>query len=985
MLGAVWPVAARAEPPAPGAYRAGEYDLVRNIDPPGQTGFLTPVDAARELAGTGYEAPHQDDQEAMYADLVRRAPHLTAADVAADFKDASFGVAEGQVASVETPKPGLTILRDRQFGVPHVYGDSDADVVWGTGWILGEDRLFMADVLRHYGRSTLASFLGPDRSLIEMDCLQKQLTGYTEAELDAQVARLPAPFPDLGQAYVDGINAYIDATLTDPTKLPAEYLAFGLRPQHFNVGDVIAIAGLVGGIFGKGGGVETRNAAFLRALYAQLGGPGNTAHPDAAAARAVFSDFMESNDPAAPTTIDQPFPYEPGPYDVAASGVALTKDPPPDPLAPGGTCSVQSLPAPPGLPAVPAAQAAARAAAVRAIVAGLLQLPRVMSNALLVDGAHSTTGRPIAVMGPQVGYFVPEILMEEDLHGPSYDVRGVSFPGTNFIVELGHGPDYAWSATSAGTDNVDQFAERLCNPNGPHPLQDVDPHSTYYLYQGRCVPMYERTDQEVALPSPGSTNCSRGCLPTVVTFHVERTVHGPVVGRTTALVDGVEVPVAIATQRTTFMHEADSVAGFAAFNDPRQLRDARDFLLAASRINYTFNWFYVDDRDIAYYQSGWLPIRAVGVHPDLPTWGTGEYDWHGGWDQLTGRVGTLLGFAAHPHAVDPPRGVITSWNNKGAPQFRAADDTWSWGPVHRSQSLDDEIRAFLARGGGRMSLVDLVNAMEDAATIDLIGTQVLPYALQLVGNDPRVAAQVAVLAPWSVAGAHRRDTIGSGVYDEVQAVVLMDRWWPKLLHAIFDPTLGTAFGAVPEIIDDHPGPVGSAYIEGWYGYAQKALQMALAIPVAQPYHVAYCAASCRQAAIQSLQAAAQEAAQVDPRAFTAADDIRFSAIGLGSVPPIPWQNRPTFQQVVDIPGHRPRAVLAAASGGVAALASLPNTGSAPLLVLPEVLAGGGVLALVRRRRRAAAGAAQRASSSGITSRTNSSTRDRPASGQLATR
>lgn len=958
MVAAAVPV--RADTPAPpGTYRAGEFDLVRNIDPPGQTGFLTPVDALREVAGTGYEAPHQDDQEGMYADLVRRAPNITAEVVAADFKDASFGVPEGQVASVESPRPGVTIIRDRQFGVPHIYGNTDADVVFGTGWVLGEDRLFMTDVLRHYGRSTLASFLGPDRSFIEMDCQQKQLTGYTEEELDAQVARLPQPFPDLAQAYVAGINAYIDATLTDPSKLPAEYLAFGLRPQHFDVGDVIAIAGLVGGIFGKGGGVETRNAHFLRALYAQLGGPGNASQPDPTTANAVFGDFMETNDPAAPTTIDQPFPYETGPYDVAAPGVALTKDPPPDPLAAGGTCSVSGVPSLslPATPTIPTALAAERRAAVRSIVAGLLALPRAMSNALLVDRAHSSSGRPIAVMGPQVGYFAPEILMEEDLHGPSYDVRGVSFPGTNFIVELGHGPDYAWSATSAGTDNVDQFAERLCNPNSPDPLANVDPNSTFYLYQGSCVPMYERTDQEIALPSPGSTNCQSGCLPVVVSFRVERTIHGPVLGRTTALVDGREVPVAIASQRTTFMHEADSVVGFAAYDNPKSLRDAQDFLVAASQINYTFNWFYVDDRDIAYYQSGWLPIRSAGVHPDLPTWGTGQYDWKGGWNALTGKVGTLFDVDAHPHAIDPPRGFITSWNNKGAPSFRAADDQWSWGPVHRSQSLDDEIRAYLARGHGRMSLVDLVNAMEDAATIDLIGTKVLPDALRLVGDDPRVASQVALLSAWVASGAHRRDTTGSGVYDQVQAVILMDTWWPKLLHALFDPVLGNAFAAVPEIFDDHPGPVGSAYIEGWYGYAQKALEMALGIPVPQPDAVRYCASGCREAVVRSLQEAAADAAHVDPKAFTRADDIRYTAIGLGSVPPMAWQNRPTFQQVVNVPGHRGRAVPGETSsstvGEVAALTSLPTTGASVAAgtwtavgVAGLLLAAGG-----RRRRR----------------------------------
>src|SRR6202020_3650032 len=91
------------------------------------------------------------------------------------------------------------------------------------------------------------------------------------------------------------------------------------------------------------------------------------------------------------------------------------------------------------------------------------------SNWELVSKKHSADGHPIAVMGPQVGYYVPQILMEEDLHGPGIDARGAAFPGVNLYVELGHGTDYAWSASTATSDNVDTFAEQLCNPDGGKP------------------------------------------------------------------------------------------------------------------------------------------------------------------------------------------------------------------------------------------------------------------------------------------------------------------------------------------------------------------------------------------------------------------------------------------------------------------------------------------------------------------------------------
>ncbi len=57
-----------------------------------------------------------------------------------------------------------------------------------------------------------------------------------------------------------------------------------------------------------------------------------------------------------------------------------------------------------------------------------------MSNALLVGGEHTKTGKPIAVFGPQTGYYMPQLLVEKDVHGPGIDARGVAFAGTDLYV-----------------------------------------------------------------------------------------------------------------------------------------------------------------------------------------------------------------------------------------------------------------------------------------------------------------------------------------------------------------------------------------------------------------------------------------------------------------------------------------------------------------------------------------------------------------------
>src|SRR5207248_9541359 len=106
-------------------------------------------------------------------------------------------------------------------------------------------------------------------------------------------------------------------------------------------------------------------------------------------------------------------------------------------------------------------------------------VPGAMSNALLVAGNHPKTGRPIAVFGPQTGYVIPQLLVEKDVHGPDIDARGVAFAGTDLIVQLGRGRNYAFSATSAGADNVDQWVLQLCEPGGGTPTRSW-PGSLHY-------------------------------------------------------------------------------------------------------------------------------------------------------------------------------------------------------------------------------------------------------------------------------------------------------------------------------------------------------------------------------------------------------------------------------------------------------------------------------------------------------------------------
>src|SRR3954449_4882097 len=742
-------------------YGSDDAGGFRNVLPAGEAGTDNAA-ALVAFTGGGTRPAHWADPQPLYENLLYASPGLTHEQIADYYKDATFGVREGDTASTESPRKGVTIVRDRGYGVPHIYGDTRDDVMFGTGYAGAEDRLFLMDILRHTGRAQLSSFAGGADGNRAMDRTQWALAPYTEADLQKQYDR----GPELGgtegvqsqqdvKAYVAGINAYIAAARLNPNLMPSEYAAFGKQVQDWRVTDVIATASLIGGIFGKGGGNELRSALLLEALQQRYG---------TTKGRRAWRDLRSKEDPEAPTTVrGKRFNYQ-TPSSFAAKGLAL-----PDP----GT--VHFTPTGPPL----SGQSTERAASAQelpipdddSIGSQLLHAfagkPPHASNWELVSARESTNGHAIGVLGPQVGYYVPQILMEEDLHGPGIEARGATFPGVNLYVQLGHGRDYAWSATTATSDNVDTFAEVLC--------QD----EVHYLYKGECRAM-EKLDVE----NSWTPNAADQTPPGSETLTAYRTVHGIVYAR--GKVDGKDV--AFVSARSTYFHEADSALFFNHMNDPHFMRNGpSSFRRAAKVMNFAFNWSYLDSDHIAYYLTGWYPQRAPGTSPDFPILGTGQYDWKG-YDPSTHEA-DWLPIDQHPHAVDPR--YLVSWNNKQAPGWAAADDQYDYGPIHRSQLIADGVRNSI-RGDRKASLSQLVQSMEEPATEDLRAVTLLPLLERAIGS-PRSAKlrhALSTLDRWRKDGSHRRDLDQNGAYEHTRAITLMDAWWPLLVRAEFEPTLG---------------------------------------------------------------------------------------------------------------------------------------------------------------------------------------------------
>ncbi|GGS71693.1 penicillin acylase family protein [Streptomyces cinerochromogenes] len=884
---------------ATGTAAANDYCGGRCSDilPPGENGNATLAQILLNQA-FGTQPAHAEDQLGPYADLATGYKGLTDATVNTFFNDASFGVPADQVASTEKPagRGDVTIVRDKKAGVPHITGTTRYGTEFGAGYAAAEDRLWLMDVFRHVGRGRLTSFAGgaPANQGLEQQFYRN--APYTEADLQAQIDNAVAKNGARGQqaladvkAYLDGINAYIDAS-DSGRYFPGEYVLTGHKDsvtnagtiEHFKVTDLVALASVIGSLFGSGGGGEVDNAVSLLAAQARYGVEEGTR---------VWESFRERNDPEAVLTVHdgESFPYGAKPADAQGQALPDTGSVTREPLVYDRTGS--------------AGTAAAKSTTATAAKTALGSARRGMSNALVVSGKHTAGGHPIAVFGPQTGYFAPQLLMLQEIQGPGLSARGASFAGLSMYVELGRGQDYSWSATTSGQDIIDSYAVELCQDD------------YHYLYHGTCTPM-EKVEQKNAWKPTTADGTAEGSY----TMRVWRTRYGPVEYRAT--VGGKKV--AYTTLRSSYLHEADSIIGFQMLNDPDYVKGPQDFQSAAQHINYTFNWFYADSQHTAYYNSGDNPVRASGVDSEFPVWARPAYEWRN-WDPAT-NTADYTPASAHPHSVD--QDYYVSWNNKQAEDYTTA--SWGDGSVHRGNLLDDRVKKLVAAGG--VTRAELVRAMADAGLADLRAEDVLPRLLKVITSSPvtdsTAAAAVGKLQAWVTAGAKRTETsAGSRKYADADAVRILDAWWPLLVRAEFEPGLGsdlyTAFTSnLP--VDEAPsaghGPTGShagsSFQYGWWSYVDKDVRAVLGEPVRGGLARTYCGGgsltACRDTLISTLKdAAGRTAAQVYPGDDQCAagdqwcaDSIVQRTLGGIKHGRISWQNRPTFQQVVEYTSHR---------------------------------------------------------------------------------
>lgn len=608
---------------------------------------------------------------------------------------------QGQVA-LQHLQGSVTVRYDER-GVPHIRAENETDLYRALGYVQAQDRLFQMEAVRRLARGELAEVLGP--KLLDTDKLFRSLRIRERA--DSYVAALDRQSPAWKalQAYLDGINQYQDSHAA-----PVEFDVLGIPKRPFTAEDSISIAGYMAYSFAA----AFRTEPLLTYVRDQLG-----------------SEYLNIFD-----------------LDWQPKGVLVKGHANPAPtLAASDWKDLNAL---------------ARLSEQALADHGLPQFEG--SNAWVISGNRSKSGKPLLAGDPHIRFSVPSVWYEAHLSAPGFELYGYHQALVPFAF-LGHNLDFGWSLTMFQNDDLDLIAEKV-NPDNPNQV----------WYRGKWVDMVT-TEQQIAV---------KGQSP--VTLTLRQSPHGPIVNDALGTAAG-KTPVAM---WWAFLETPNPILdGFYQLNRADTLAKAR---AAAAKVQAPgLNIVYANAKgDIGWWASALLPKRPAGVKPGFILDGsTPQADKEG-----------FYPFSANPQEENPARGYIVSAN------FQPVSPTGMEIPGYynladRGQQLNRQL------SDKNVKWDNVANQKLQLGTTTAYGPRLLAPLLPVlreVVSDPAELKLVEQLAQWSgdypldsisatlfnqflfnLADAALRDELGNDFFETLLPTRVIDAALPRLAASADSP------------------------------------------------------------------------------------------------------------------------------------------------------------------------------------------------------
>ncbi|HVL86813.1 MAG TPA: penicillin acylase family protein [Candidatus Thermoplasmatota archaeon] len=769
------------------------------------------------------------------------------------------------------PAPSSSFSRN-EFGVPLIEAESTAHAWFVAGYAMAQDRLWQLEWKRRAADGTLSEVYGESQ-------LGADLLTRTRMPTSAQRAGLLAALaPDVRlslEAHVAGINRWIEDVRADPSRLPGEFVATGLSPRPWTADDAVLVLSQ-----GADSGNETANARLYFRLLDLFGRQGAVDR---------LGDLVPSTSLHAPPSIPPrelryaPVASPPGPFPAqlsllerarpffdASASVTFT------PRAGLSAYSLVDVPQP--------------------------FAPREGSNAVAVSGAHTVSGAPLLLGGPQVGYETPAVYWEAEIRFPDATWNAFVKPGEPPLLRGRYGTG-AFVQTTGYGDQLDLVVLRL-DPGDPE----------RYLYGDDLRPFVLRQETfAVADRWTTARTAANGLLappalapPRVETFAVRQSHLGPVVAWDptlgVALVEhattrGGELSGALVTLREDLP---------ARSADPRSLFDLVD--AQSARITGGNSIAAFADGTIALWHNARVPARPPTYDPRLPRPGDPETEWTKVWAP-----------SCLPKVANPRQGYVVNWNNNPAEGWSNMDRRpWLWGDSHRWTALDGAVREAIAQGP--LDAARLNALYEDVSMADAFADAVLPRLLLLASPGTPATAQVA---DWLSLGLPIRDEDDDGRVDH-PGLAAYETWREILQERIFGDELGP-HARVPSWGKDLSGSNNDDH--GTSAYSESVLLALLRGDLAHGWWDDVATPERETAADVVAASLADLDARLAERFGPSPEDwrrpmarIHYTPRGLGPELSMPQQNRGSINYIADFGDGSMRTVVPPGQSGHVALA-----------------------------------------------------------------
>ncbi len=334
------------------------------------------------------------------------------------------------------------------------------------------------------------------------------------------------------------------------------------------------------------------------------------------------------------------------------------------------------------------------------------------SNAWVVAGAHTASGKPILANDPHLGFNAPILWYLVDLQAPGLSLTGATVPGVPLLV-LGHNKRIAWGMTTTGGDSEDLFLEhpdpgnpdRYMTPDGPKPF----------------------TVRKETIRVKGEAP---------VVLKVRATRHGPIISDllragdkdTAQNTDQDQAPL-IALASTALRPEDDTARALFQMN---LARDWPSFLAATRHFDSPQqNLFYADTTgNIGLIAPARLPLRRAGNGLSPVDGADGKHDWTG-----------FVPFDGLPKVYNPPSGVIINANNRLVGPAYPYDITHDWDSSWRAIRIQE-----LLADVTRYRVMDASTQQMD--TLSTAARQVMPLLLAAPATSPLAAKAIGMMRHW---------------------------------------------------------------------------------------------------------------------------------------------------------------------------------------------------------------------------------------------